>query len=244
MSFRVPTAAPNATTKKSAHPLAALIFDIDGVLLDVRPSYYRIIEEVAGATLEDIARFKDHGGFNDDWELARAAYAWIKSGRPAVFSPAVQTYRDVVTLCGHDPGDLSAHCDKLYRSGYWRDEIPMVSPSLLHALAARYAVRACTGRNRWELARAEELLGFDFPLATTSDDVKKPHPDAVLRLITEGTTHAIVVGDSADDRRTVEAARGASKVCFHYQHVSHHHLDSEPYHLLLPYLQSLLETTT
>ena len=67
----------------------AVIFDVDGVLLDARPSYHAVAEEaarraVAIALGEERARrvpferareiplFKAAGGFNDDWEMSRA----------------------------------------------------------------------------------------------------------------------------------------------------------------------------
>mgnify|MGYP002760982589 CR=1 FL=1 len=55
------------------------IFDIDGVLVDVRGSYHRaIVETIAhehGATIDQeiIDRFKHAGGFNNDWDLTTAA---------------------------------------------------------------------------------------------------------------------------------------------------------------------------
>ena len=69
----------------------AVIFDIDGVLLDARPSYHAVAEEAArravAAALElepkaardiefdgadAIPRFKAAGNFNDDWEMSCA----------------------------------------------------------------------------------------------------------------------------------------------------------------------------
>jgi HAD superfamily phosphatase len=67
----------------------ALILDIDGVLLDARPSYHAVAEEAARRAVAEVlgeaaARsvpferaaevpaFKAAGGFNDDWEMSRA----------------------------------------------------------------------------------------------------------------------------------------------------------------------------
>ncbi len=207
-----------------------LVFDIDGVLIDVRPSFYRIVRELSGATLEEIGRFKQNGGFNDDWELARAASSWIDAGRPHIFGE-VTGWADVVERCGHDPGDLSEQCIALYQGGYWRDERPLVPPGMLHSLSQTHAIRACTGRSRWELERAEELLSFHFPLATTSEQLRKPNPQALLRLLPEETTSVWMLGDSEDDRRTVEAARPLLAVPMTYRHV----VDSP-----LPHLDELL----
>ena len=63
----------------------AVIFDVDGVLLDARASYHavaeqaaqRAVQEVLGRTdapfdrAAEVPRFKAAGRFNDDWEMAR-----------------------------------------------------------------------------------------------------------------------------------------------------------------------------
>ncbi|MFN2548112.1 MAG: HAD family hydrolase [Myxococcales bacterium] len=74
------------------HTLAkvrGVILDVDGVLLDARPSYHAVAEEAARRAIEpllgaetarsvpfdrtvEIPAFKAAGNFNDDWETARA----------------------------------------------------------------------------------------------------------------------------------------------------------------------------
>jgi HAD superfamily phosphatase len=64
----------------------AVIFDIDGVLLDARASYHAVAEEAARRAVaevtgerctapfdpeQEVAAFKAAGRFNDDWEMAR-----------------------------------------------------------------------------------------------------------------------------------------------------------------------------
>ncbi|WP_436346010.1 TIGR01548 family HAD-type hydrolase [Natronorubrum sp. FCH18a] len=61
----------------------AVVLDIDGVLVDVEDSYRRAIlesiEHVYDRTIRkaDIQRFKDAGGFNNDWELTYAAALYV-----------------------------------------------------------------------------------------------------------------------------------------------------------------------
>src|SRR5262249_23062692 len=67
------------------HTLArvrGLILDVDGVLLDARPSYHAVAEEAARRVTglrevpfdraTEIPAFKAAGNFNDDWETSRA----------------------------------------------------------------------------------------------------------------------------------------------------------------------------
>jgi len=196
-----------------------VVFDIDGTLIDTRPSFDRIVRELSGATDDDIRAFRAHGGFNDDWELARAAVSFIAAGRPSILERC-ENVHDVVRWCGHDPGDLSPAGIALYRGGLWKNERPLVDGAQLHELAEKLPVAACTGRDGWELERAEELLSFSFFRATTADHVKKPDPQALVRLLDDDTTVVLMVGDSAADRRTVEAARQVRpKIKFHYRHM-------------------------
>ncbi len=196
-----------------------IAFDIDGTLIDTRPSFDRIVRELSGATDDDIRLFRAHGGFNDDWELARAAVCFIGAGRPAILERC-ENVADVVAWCGHDPGDLAPRGIALYRGGLWKNERPLVDGARLNELAEALPVAACTGRDGWELERAEELLSFSFFRATTGDHVKKPDPRALLRLLDDDTDTVLLVGDTAADRRTIEAARKARPdVSFHYRHV-------------------------
>ncbi|KTG29713.1 TIGR01548 family HAD-type hydrolase [Haloferax profundi] len=65
----------------------AVVFDIDGVLVDVADSYRRAIVESVdrtyGTTIsrDDVQQFKDAGGFNNDWELTYAAALYVLAAR-------------------------------------------------------------------------------------------------------------------------------------------------------------------
>lgn len=210
-----------------------LVFDIDGTLIDTHPSFNRIIREVApGSTDAEIERFRDTGGFNDDWELSRALLCWMGAGRPDIVERC-SNVADVIAWCAHDPGDVSARCIDLYRGddnrrGYWRDETVLVDGARLRGLEAFADVVACTGRDAWEFARAEELLGHRFQTATTAEQAKKPNPEALLRLLpafspslTLSPTLVVLFGDTHADRRTVhEARKRRPELRFAFVHVS------------------------
>ena len=65
----------------------AVVFDIDGVLVDVADSYRRAIVESVDRTYgetisrDDVQQFKDAGGFNNDWELTYAAALYVLTAR-------------------------------------------------------------------------------------------------------------------------------------------------------------------
>ena len=81
----------------------AVVFDIDGVLVDVSDSYRRTIvetlERVHGRPIarEDIQQFKNAGGFNNDWALTDAAALYLLGRREGLemeipaFTDAIET---------------------------------------------------------------------------------------------------------------------------------------------------------
>lgn len=201
--------------RNATHVNALLALDIDGTLIDTTPSFTRIVKELSGATDADVWRFRDVGGFNDDWELTRACTAWIRAGRPDIFG-RIANVHDVLALCGNDPGDLAERCTVLYRGGYWRHERILVEGKLLTAAQTRVRVAACTGRDRWEFAKAEELLGYVFSEATTMEDAKKPDPHALERLMRDSDTMVFMVGDTAADRLCAERTQAATGRPVHF----------------------------
>jgi HAD superfamily phosphatase len=208
--------------------------DIDGTLIDTRPSFTRIVKELSGALDHEVQRFRDTGGFNDDWELSRACLAWVNAGKPEIFDGLVDVH-DLVARVGSrfDPGDMAPQGIALYRGGYWKDEIPLVDGALLARLERVHRVATCTGRDRWELEKAELLLDFTFRHRTTMEDRKKPHPDALLRLVHDDDDVIVLIGDTAADRMCAENARAALPNR-HVVFIAVHHN-----HLARPYLEKL-----
>lgn len=83
----------------------AVVLDVDGVLVDVADSYRRAIldslEHVHGETLDRAAvqRFKDAGGFNDDWELTYAAALYVLSRRWGL-PLSLETFTEMIAASG------------------------------------------------------------------------------------------------------------------------------------------------
>ena len=89
----------------------AVVLDVDGVLVDVADSYRRAIVETVerrhGTTIEraTIQRFKDAGGFNNDWELTDAAALFVLA-RAAGYAGSVAEFTDAIAA--HEDGGLAA----------------------------------------------------------------------------------------------------------------------------------------
>jgi len=95
----------NEAPYPSGMQVDAVVLDIDGVLVDVADSYRRAVVEsvdhVYGDTIAkaDIQRFKDAGGFNNDWELTDAAALFVLAAREAD-TAAVAAFTDAVAERG------------------------------------------------------------------------------------------------------------------------------------------------
>ena len=102
----------------------AVVLDVDGVLVDVADSYRRAVVEsvdrVYGETISrtDIQRFKDAGGFNNDWEVTDAAALFVLASREA------------------DVADIAAFTDAVAERGGGLDAAKGVVRELLDAPAA------------------------------------------------------------------------------------------------------------
>jgi len=84
----------------------AVVLDVDGVLVDVADSYRRAIVEsidhVYGETIDraDVQRFKDAGGFNNDWELTDAAALFVLARREGAELGLAEFTRAVTAVGG------------------------------------------------------------------------------------------------------------------------------------------------
>ncbi|MBT8399589.1 MAG: HAD hydrolase-like protein [Rhodothermia bacterium] len=190
-------------------PIRCLLFDMDGVLVDVSRSYRRAILDTAseflGKPVEPIAvqEYKNRGGYNDDWELT---YALIKDrGGNATLNDVVDAFQR--RYVGTD------------FAGYIRDEPPLIDRATLRAMGSLATLGIVTGRPRAEAAWTMEYRSwsdcFDVLVAREDQgDQPKPHPYPLIRafemLSEQGLIHSAAdsayVGDTVDDMRAAVAA--------------------------------------
>src|SRR5690349_19280113 len=171
----------------------ALVFDMDGVLVDVTESYRETIAQTVqhftGETIshQRIQEFKNQGGWNDDWKLSH----------------------HMVTQAGVDvPFEyVKEHFQKLFLGGLMERERWFANPGTLEKLAETFQLAVFTGRPREEallsLQRFAPSLMFD-PIIAMEDVVQhKPNPEGLLRI----ENRAFYVGDTVDDARAAKAAK-------------------------------------
>jgi HAD superfamily phosphatase len=178
-----------------------LVFDMDGVLVDVSQSYRETIiltiEHFTGrkVTHEFVQDVKNQGGFNDDWVLSNKVI-WDFGFRPR--------YREVVEY--FQQLFLGANNDGLILQEKWT-----ASDGLFDRLAREWRLAIFTGRARLEtritLDRFAPHISFD-PIVTNQDVEKlKPAPDGLLKIRAElPQANLVYIGDTVDDARSARAA--------------------------------------
>lgn len=173
-----------------------LIFDMDGILVDVSQSYREAIRQTAGYFLKrnvlmsEVDEIKNKVGMNDDWD---ASYALIN--KPKINYETVKGY-----------------FQKIYLGGLIDNEKLLISKQKLQLLKNKYKkLGIATGRPRIEAEYAikkNKLQGI-FDCIVAMEDVKngKPAPDSLLAVIKKlGLKQTVYIGDSPSDVIAAKAA--------------------------------------
>lgn len=176
----------------------ALIFDMDGVLIDESASYRPCIAQTVAyfsgrkIELQEVQQWKRMGGYNNDYECAEAMLARMG--------------------CTVQRDKLVKQFDTFYHSMFKHAETWLVDESLLRQLKKRFKLAIFTGRPRRDALDALQRFGKQglFEIVVADEDVqkKKPHPEGLLQAMAFlQAEQALYFGDSVDDK---EAARRAS----------------------------------
>jgi HAD superfamily phosphatase len=183
--------------RKSARHLdpEILIFDVDGVLVDVRDTYWRSALETMlhltgkRVTHAELHQWKSKPGNNDDWQMVAN---WATAlGQPTTFEQAREAFQRFSWGADGQPGNVM------------REEI-LVTPAQIARWAGRFELNLFTGRNRREYSFTfEKWPGTKhFRTVVTVDDVKKmkPHPEGLYNILGKrDPASALYLGDNVDD---------------------------------------------
>jgi HAD superfamily phosphatase len=174
-----------------------IVFDMDGVLVDVTESYRESIAQTVkhftGVELgrEQIQQYKNQGGWNDDWKLSH--HICSSRGCDVPFE-TVKDYFQSIFL-----GDGS---DGLILREQW-----VARPGTLEKLAGNFDFAVFTGRPQSDAALTLNRFaaGLTFSPVIGMEDVTrhKPDPEGLLKL----PRTAFYVGDTVDDARCARAAK-------------------------------------
>ncbi len=185
----------NTPNKKEA--VKAILFDMDGVLVDVTNSYRKAIQETVGvftgkkAILKEIQDLKQQGGYNNDWDLTETI---INSrGKTPSKKEIIEKFQQFYLGCEGKKG--------LIENEKW-----LLSVELLEKLRSKYILGIVTGRPRQEahyiLEKYQVKSFFNVVIAMEDYPAEKAKPDPLpieIALNKLGNPQAIYVGDSVDD---------------------------------------------
>ena len=179
-----------------------LIFDVDGVLVDVRETYWRsgmqTVEYLTGKkpTWAEFYKWKRMPGNNDDWTMVSR---WATAlGVPTTYEEARLAFTPFYWGRNGQAGNVE------------REKL-LVTPKLIQRWAKKRELDLFTGRTRQEFTWTFEKwpAARSFRTIITMDDAKKkPSPEG-LRIILAGRDPktAVYVGDNVDDALAAKAAR-------------------------------------
>jgi len=180
-----------------------IIFDVDGVLVDVRGSFHKSIVDTVRfftgkrVTYAGIHEWKNRTGYNDDWRLTTD---WIASiGTAVPYEEVKARFQKFYWGTKAIPGNVAKE--------RW-----LITHKQLQRWSRRAELALFTGRTRRELRYTlEASQGHDvFRRVITMDDVKKGKPDPEglhLLLGRMPKREALYLGDNIDDALSAKRAR-------------------------------------
>jgi len=178
-----------------------IVFDMDGVLVDVTESYRETIAQTVkhftgvDLTREQIQDYKNQGGWNDDWELT---HHLIKvAGKEIPFETARDYFQSI--FLGNGEGGLILREEWVAR------------PGMLEELNRQFQFAVFTGRPKAEaeftLNRFAGGVVFHPVVGMYEVENRKPHPEGLLRILKANLGRKVYyIGDTVDDARCARAA--------------------------------------
>jgi HAD superfamily hydrolase (TIGR01548 family) len=171
-----------------------LIFDVDGVLVDVRGTYWRSALETVRyltgkrVTYAELHQWKSKPGYNDDWAMVAA---WVSTlGKPINYDEARAVFEKFYWGSDGKPGNV-------------RNEKILVTPKQIEKWAGGFELNLFTGRTRQEFSFTFErwpATKYFRTIITMEDAKRKPHPEGLQKILGErDPASALYVGDNIDD---------------------------------------------
>lgn len=177
-----------------------IVFDMDGVLVDVNESYRATIQTTVQhftgyePSRIEIQDWKNRGGFNDDWKLSH--HMIRERGVDVPFQTVVDRFQEIF---------LGKANDGLILREQW-----IAVEGLFDRLAANHRLAIFTGRLGWEAQiTLDRFNSSAFDPIVGSDHVVhgKPDPEGLLKICSSvGHGKCWYVGDTVDDARASRAA--------------------------------------
>lgn len=180
---------------------SVLVFDMDGVLVEVTDSYRESIRETVRSfggetpSHDEIQDYKNAGGWNNDWLLSQRLLA--DRGIKVEYAEVIRRFNEIFL---GDNGD-----------GLIQREVWLPKNGLLQALGSSTTLAIFTGRAQYEadvtLRRYAQDIRFDPIVTDDSVPNPKPAPDGLLLIQSLHAGKEIwYLGDTVDDARSAASA--------------------------------------
>jgi HAD superfamily phosphatase len=181
-----------------------IVFDMDGVLVDVSESYRATIQATVlhftgtEPTNDEVQVWKNRGGYNDDWKLSHRMIQEL--GEEVAFDDVTRRFQQIFL------GDAeNGNAGGLILRERW-----LATNGLFDRLAANHTLAIFTGRFGWEAQLTlDRFAPKTFHPVVGLDHVAnaKPHPEGLHKIRAE-VPHgkAWYLGDTVDDARAASAA--------------------------------------
>lgn len=178
-----------------------IVFDVDGVLVDVHESFHDTVLETVKfftgkrVTHKQLHEWKNRPGYNDDWKLSTA---WVQAlGGKKEYAEIKQKFLEIYWGTNGN--------------GYVNREKWLLGVPALRRLSKKAELGIFTGRVWEEMNHTLDRYktrGY-FRTIVTAEDVArtKPDPEGLLRVLNgRPKADAIYVGDNVDDAMAAQSA--------------------------------------
>lgn len=178
-----------------------LVFDMDGVLVEVTESYRATIQATVShftgyePSRPEIQDWKNRGGWNDDWQLSHRLIQ--ERGVQVGYETVVEYFQKLFLGEGG-------------RDGLILREEWIAKDGVFDRLRSSHQLAIFTGRLRWEAELTLNRFGAGFfdPIIGSGDVSRlKPDPEGLLKIVSQVPhERCFYIGDTVDDARASKAA--------------------------------------
>lgn len=176
--------------------MKAVLFDMDGVLVDVTRSYRMTIKKTIEhfsnkeISFSRIQSYKNRGGLNNDWDLTEYILADFRVSIEK--QKIIEIFQEIY---------LGKNYDGLIKNEKW-----LLDVGHLETIKRKFKIGIVTGRPRNEARFVLKRFGVQnyFPVLITMDDIPreraKPDPYGITLALKElKTREGFYIGDTVDD---------------------------------------------
>jgi histidinol-phosphate aminotransferase len=183
-------------------PLEAILFDLDGVLVDVSQSYRVAIKKTAEhftgkeVSFAEIENYKRMGGYNNDWDLTEALIQ--ANGKSVLREEIIRVFQEYY---------VGSNFNGLIKNERW-----LLPSRILEDLHKKFRLGIVTGRPRQEVRYVLKKFAVNRYFDVIIDmeemrDKQKPNPFGIkLALEKIQAKRAMYIGDTVDDITAASSA--------------------------------------